>query len=339
MRIAIMGVGSLGTILGAYMSGAGVPVDLIDANAEHVKALNEKGATVVGTVSMNVPVRAMTPDQMEGIYDLVIYMVKQTYNDVALKQLLPHLGENSAVLTLQNGVPEPAVAEVVGKERTMGGTVGWGATYLRPGVSELTSNPANMSMDLGELSGGITDRLKSAQALLNHMCPTLILDNLMGIRWTKLLVNATFSGMSAALGCEFGDILDSEKAMLCIQHIANECIRVGKAASIQMEPLQGFDLGGLLAFETAAEMAPKHAVYEKVWGPHRKLKASMLQDLEKGRRTEIDAINGVVCDFGDRHGVDTPLNDQVVKIVKGLEDGQYMLSFENLELFEVPEMP
>jgi len=338
MRIGIMGVGSMGTILGAYISKAGIPIDLIDANEAHVKALNEKGATVTGTVDFNVPVKAMLPTEMTGIYDLIIYMVKQTYNEVALNQLLPHLNENSVVLTLQNGVPEKAVAKIVGEERTIGGTLGWGATWKGPGVSELTSNPNNMTMELGELNSGVTERLKEIKPILESMCPTVLLDNLMGIRWTKLLVNSTFSGMSAVLGCEFGDILDNDDALTCVKHIANECIKVGRAAGIKMEPMQGFDLGTLLYFDTKAEMDTKDPVYHKMWGPHRKLKASMLQDLEKGNRTEIDAINGVVCDFGKQYGVATPVNEQVVKFVKEIEAGKKSYVFSNLKEFVTPEV-
>ncbi|MBS7526143.1 ketopantoate reductase family protein [Fusibacter paucivorans] len=338
MRIAVMGAGSLGTILGAYITKAGYQIDLIDANAAHVKALNEKGATVVGTVSFNVPVKALMPEEMTGVYDLVIYMVKQTFNETALKQVLAHIDENSIVLTLQNGVPEQAVADVIGEARTIGGTVGWGATWREPGVSELTSNPDRMTMELGEMNGGVTERLKEVQKVLESMCPTLLLENLMGIRWTKLLVNSTFSGMSAALGCEFGDILDDRAALDCVKHIANECIKVGRAAGIKMEPMQGFDIGTLLYFENREQMASNDPVYHNMWGPHRKLKASMLQDLEKGKKTEIRAINGVVCDYGKKYGVATPVNDQVVATVEAIERGEKKYVFENLKSFELPEV-
>lgn len=333
-----MGAGSLGTIIGAYIAKAGVEIDLIDANVEHVKALNENGAKVVGTVEFSAPVNALTPDKMEGIYDIVFYIVKQTYNELALKQLLPHLNESSTVCTLQNGVPELKVAEVIGAERTVGGTVGWGATWIGPGVSELTSNPDKMTFDLGELDGKLTDRIYKIQELLEHMCETIVLDNLTGIRWTKLMVNATFSGMSAALGCTFGDILDNEKALLCVKHIANECIDVSRAMGIKMEPIQGFDLGTLLAFSNKDERDKKDPVYHKMWGPHRKLKASMLQDLEKGRKCEIDAINGVVCEKGRDVQVATPINDKVVEIVTGIQEGKFDYVFTNLEMFEIPKV-
>ena len=334
MRVAIMGVGSLGTIFGAYISKAGKEIDLIDVNKEHVDALNKRGATVIGKVLFNVPVTALTPDQMEGIYDLVFYMTKQTYNETALKQLLPHLGRDSVVCTLQNGLPEPAVAEIVGKERTIGCTVGWGATWIGAGVSELTSDTAHMEFDVGSIDGPVTDKVKLAQEYLQLMCPVNILTNLMGIRWSKLLANSTFSGMSTVLGCTFGDVMDDPRALRCVQYIANEVIHVAQANGVNMELFAGFDLVKLLKFENKEERDRTAEHYPKIFGPHRALKASMLQDLEKGRKCEIDAINGVVCDFGRKVGIPTPANDKVVEIVKGIESGKYKYTFSNVEMFK-----
>ncbi|MCX7915924.1 MAG: 2-dehydropantoate 2-reductase, partial [Verrucomicrobiae bacterium] len=138
MRTAILGAGALGIIIGALMTKNGKQVELIDANKANVDALNANGATVTGYLNLRQPVTAITPDQMSGKYDLVILLTKQTDNDKALPPLLPHLHEESIVCTLQNGIPEETVASFVGRERTIGGAVGFGATWLGPGVSELT---------------------------------------------------------------------------------------------------------------------------------------------------------------------------------------------------------
>ena len=337
MRAAIMGVGSLGTIMGALMTKNGGDVVLIDANKAHVDALNATGAKVVGKLDLTVPVKAITPDEMSGTYDVVFYLVKQTANAIALKQLLPHLGPKSVVCTLQNGVPEDAVAEVIGKERTLGCAVGWGATWRGPGVSMLTSEPDKMTFDLGEMNGVVRERTTEVAALLNLAGKAEIVTNLAGVRWTKLLVNATMSGMSAALGCTFGDVLDNAKALDCAAHIANASLQVAAARGIKMDPIQGFDLTRL-AFATKEERAAKAPIYNALFGPHRLLKASMLQDLEKGNRTEIDAINGVVSDWGARLGVPTPVNDKVVETVKGIEAKKYSYQMSNLDFFAIPEI-
>ena len=141
-RIALMGAGSLGTILGAYIAKGGEQIDLIDVDQAHVEALDRDGAKVVGTVALTVPVHAITPAQMEGEYDLFLYMTKQTYNDTAIPQMAAHLAPEGYICVFQNGIPEDAVAQVIGADHTLGATVGWGATWVGPGVSEATTTPA-----------------------------------------------------------------------------------------------------------------------------------------------------------------------------------------------------
>jgi 2-dehydropantoate 2-reductase len=121
MRIAVMGVGSLGTILGSMLARDGLDVELVDANQDHVDALNSRGAHVEGLMELTTIVEALTPDLMQGLYDLVIYLVKSTYDDMALPQIQSHMGPESMLITLQNGVPEEKVASYIGRERTLGG--------------------------------------------------------------------------------------------------------------------------------------------------------------------------------------------------------------------------
>lgn len=337
MRVALMGVGSIGTIMGAFIYKNGGEITLIDANKEHVDALNQYGATVTGKIEVNVSVKAITPDKMDGIYDIVFYLVKQTYNNSAFSQLLPYLSENSVICTLQNGVPEIAVSEVVGAKRTVGGTVGWGATWLEPGKSMLTSPFDIMTFSVGEIDGSITDRIKKIKEILDLVCDTEIVSNLMGSRWTKLLINATFSGMSVALGCTYGDVLDNPRALKCAKHIANETIRVAEAQGIIMEEFQGHDLTKF-KFDTKEQMQNNTSMYYEVFRPHRALKASMLQDIEKGRKCEIDAINGIISKKGIELGIKTPVNDKLVEIVKKMEEGELPISISNLDLLDLRTM-
>ncbi len=338
MRLAVLGAGSMGTVAGALMTKSGYDVTLVDVNKAHVDAMNESGATITGKMDLTVPVTAITPDQMEGTYDIVFYLVKQTSNEQALTALLPHLHNESIVCTLQNGIPEEAVAHYVGRERVMGCAVGWGAEWLGPGVSELTSDTAKMTFDLGELDGSVKERTKEVAGVMESVCPVVITENLTGTRWTKLIVNATMSGMSVSLGCTYGDILDNEKALTCVAHIGNEALNVAGRLGITTEPLQGIDVG-IIAFKTKDELKSKLPLFDLVFRPHALLKASMLQDIEKGQKTEINAINGVICERGRETGIPTPVNDRVVELVKGMEEGRYSAVFENLEMFKLPPVP
>ncbi|MBQ8015168.1 MAG: hypothetical protein IJ264_03165 [Clostridia bacterium] len=150
-KVAIYGAGSLGTVLGAYMTKNGVDVELVNRNKAHVAALNEKGAHITGTVEMTVPVKAITPDEMSGIYSVIFLMTKQLFNAEVCTFLKPFLAEDGVIVTLQNGIPEPGIAEIIGKEHTMGCAVEWGANLAAPGECVLTSEPDSLSYHMGKM--------------------------------------------------------------------------------------------------------------------------------------------------------------------------------------------
>lgn len=336
MRVAILGAGSLGTVIGALMIKCGKQVDFCDASKEQVDALNEKGATISGCMQINVPVNAFTPAQMRGKYDLVFLLTKQTANPVALSLLLPHLHEDSVVCTLQSGIPEEAVALYVGRERTVGGTVGFGATWVKPGVSVLTSTQEvlqKFAFAIGEMDNVVQSRLSQVEEYLSCVGRTKVVPNLKGIRWTKLLMDAAFSGMSAALGCTFGAVLHDPKAMTCVAYIADECVKVSHAQGIRLVEMQGADME-FFELKNAADIQSKMPLYKKIWGRHVRLKASMLQDLEKGYPSEIDYINGLISRKGREYGVPTPFNDKVVELIQEAQTERSVNIFDSLSRFD-----
>ncbi len=334
MRIALVGAGAMGTIIGALITKGGEDIVLVDVNVPHVEALNEKGARITGHMDLTVPVKAITPGEMEGTYDLVIYLVKTTYDDVALAELLPFIVGDSVVITLQNGVPEERVAAAVGRERTLGGAIGWGANYLEPGVSELTSETEVMTYDIGELDGAETGRIGVVKAVLDKAGQATITTNLVGVRWTKLLANVSMSGLGAALNCTYGDILDNDKAIVAAVSIIVETIKTARALGISMEPMQGVDPGVLIDVIRESEENALNVI-RMVWGRHRDQVASMLQDLRKGIPCEVNTLNGYLSDKSAQAGVPTPVNDKVAEIIRGIQDGTYPLSFDNLDMIEV----
>lgn len=333
MRTAILGAGSMGLVLGAYISKAKEQVDLIDINREHIDELKKNGATIVGTVKMNVPVSAMTNDEVTGKYDLVFLMTKQMYNKSIIESFLPHLNDDAVICTMQNGMPEPSVAEVIGDDRVVGCTIAWGATYIGPGVSELTSESDSLTFDIGTVTGKPNPKMNEIKRLLELMGPTIIVDNFAGARWAKLIINASFSGMSAVMGCTFGEAAADKKSRVCILRIIKECIEVTKALDIRIEPIQGQDVVKLIDYKDKITEMKSLFVIPIVIKKHNLLKASMLQDLEHGRKTEIDAMNGAVSYYGKKAGVPTPYNDKVVEIVHSIENGERTYSYDNLGLF------
>lgn len=331
MRIAIYGAGSLGTVLGAYLAKNGTEADLVNHNKAHVEALREKGAHITGTVDFTVPVHALLPEEMSGKYDIIFLMTKQLRNREILTFLKDFLAEDGLVVTLQNGIPEDSVAEIVGPEHTVGAVVEWGATLSAPGESTLTSSPDSLSFHMGGMPGLPEGSLRRVQEVLEKMCPVMIEENLPGARWSKLLINATFSGLGTVMGGTFGDVtgdpLGREAAIRCMK----EVIDVGRAAGVTFAPVQGKNITALFYWRGPVKKALAKLILPIAMKKHASIEPSMLQDLKKGKPCEVDAINGVVCDAGRRHGVPTPVNDRISALIREIQDGKRKPGRENLK--------
>lgn len=333
-RHAIYGAGSLGTVLGAYITKNGGKIDLINRNKEHVAALREKGATINGTVELNVPVTALTPDEMSGEYDVILLLTKQLHNKEVVTFLKEHLAEDGVIVTLQNGLPEPEIAEIIGENRTMGCVVEWGATLSAPGVCTLTSEPESLSFHMGKMEGITDEKFREVKDLLELMCPVHEEPNLIGARWSKLLINATFSGLGTVVGGVFGDVSENAAARKVAIRCMKECIDVGHAAGAEFAPVQGKNITALFNYKGAVKRAIATLLIPIAMKKHRNIEPSMLQDLKKGKPCEIDAINGIVCAWGKKRGVKTPINDKIVEIVKQCESGALRPCPENIKLFD-----
>ena len=333
MRAAIYGAGSLGTVLGAFITKNGGEIELINRNKPHIEALQRDGAKIVGTVNMVQKVNCYTPDQMSGLYDIIFLMTKQQQNREVVSFLKAYLAPDGVIVTLQNGLPELAVSEIVGENRTLGCTVAWGATMTGPGVVELTSSPDSLTFSLGAMTPEPNPLIGEVRDLLSLMGKVDLDPNFIGSRWSKLLINSAFSGMSTVLGCTFGEAAKDKASRRIVQALIKECIDVCAAGGIKIEPVQGKDAVKLLNYNGPVKKAVSFFIIPIAIRKHAHIKASMLQDIEKGKKTEVDAINGVVCAYGRKTGVPTPMNDKVVEIIHKIEEGELSPSFDNLKFF------
>lgn len=334
MRYAIYGAGSLGTVLGAYVTKSGTPIDLINRNKKHTAALKEKGAHIKGTVDFTVKVNALFPNEMRGKYDVIFLMTKQLLNNEVVNFLKDYLSEEGVIVTLQNGIPEPGIAEIIGNDKTIGCVVEWGATMDEPGESILTSDPDSLSFHMGKMEGVSDKMFNLTKELLEKMCPVYIEDNLLGARWSKLLINATFSGIGTVIGGLFGDVCKDKKAKDVAIRCMKECIDVGRSAGATFAPVQGKDITKLFYYKTPLKRAIAKLILPIAMKKHSQIEPSMLQDLKKDKPCEVDAINGVVCKWGKKMGVKTPINDRIVEIIKKEQNKELPLDISNLKYFD-----
>lgn len=333
MKYAIYGAGSLGTILGAYISKNNVKIDLVNRNRDHIKALKENGAKVVGKVNFTQKVNALYIEEMTDKYDIIFLITKQQNNQEVGLFLKDHLTNNGVVVTLQNGLPEILLEEILGKNKVLGCTVAWGATLKEPGVSELTSDPNALTFSLGAINNQNPIMLQETKKVLELMGPVEVNENFVGVRWSKLLVNSAFSGMSAVLGVTFGEVVKNKEARKYAQALIKECIDVCHASNIKIEPIQGKDVSKLLDYKTKFKKWLGYHIIPIAMKKHYSLRASMLQDLEKGKKCEIEAINGVIIKCAKKVNVNTPYNEKVVEIVSKIENKELTYSLDNLKYF------
>lgn len=343
-KIAVYGAGAMGTVLGALLTKGGLKnVTLITRNREHVAGMKEKGATIVckaENISFTVQVQALLPEEMTEEYDVIFLMTKQRNNAEILEFLLPKLKNDGIVCTTQNGFPEESVGEIIGKERTFGGVASFGATFLGGGMVALTSKIEGMQLQISPLikTQETKEKLELLKEILSYVSRATGNDNfvretenLAGARWSKLAINAAFSGLSVATGLTFGEIAKKRKTRKLALGILRECMDVANATGIQLEPMQGRDMQKLLGGRGKLKTAFALFVLPIAMKKHKKLLSGMLKDVQQGKRCEIDFIDGAVVEAGKRVGVATPLCERVVEIVHGIENGLYEIDYKNTD--------
>ena len=303
MKICILGAGALGSSLGGVLTEAGLDVCLIDTWTEHVNAMNRQGLKLREDFSeRTVKVRAATDCRGIGPADLILVLVKSYHTKEAIKNAGPIIGDQTVVLSFQNGLGnEDILAEVVGKEHVIGGRTFAGGVMLGPG--HVMAGCKGKQTYVGELDGRITERVNEIARQFNQAgLETIISANIVGIMWDKLLINVATGALSGITRLPYGELYQVKEVMDCALEAVSEAIAVAKAMGVKLTITDPKKI-----WLKAAENLPPG------------FKASMLQDIEKGSRTEIESINGSVVRLGERHGVPTPVNKALVGGIKGIE--------------------
>lgn len=333
MKYAIYGAGSLGIVAAAFLKNKKEDVTIIDRNIKSVEAITKNGVKVVGKIDLEEKVKIVLDSKVEEKYDIIFLFTKQIKNEETIKKASQMLSTNGVICTMQNGLPEEDVIKVLGNNRTYGAAVGFGATRLGYGISELTSEVSSMSFSVGNLEGYSDIYLTEIVRILSLIGNVVVERNFIGARFSKLLINSAFSGMSTVCGATFGEVAKNKKSRIIVQGIIKECIDVAKKANIKIEPVQGKDIVKLLDYNNNLKKWFAFKIIPLAIKKHANLKASMLQDIEKGIPTEINSINNIIVEYGKRYNVATPLNKKVVEIICKLEKKELTPSFDNINLF------
>jgi len=333
MKVAIYGTGALGSVIGAGLINGGINIDLIDNDEQQVEAIRKNGIHIIGGKETTVKPNIMYPQEMAPAYDIILLCTKITENNELVPLLKDHLKEDGVIVSLQDGLPEKYISEIVGPQRTMGCTVEWGATLVEPGVCEITSHPDYLSVHVGKMPGVPSGRAMEVRNMLNKVCRVHYENNLIGARWTKLLINCSLSVPNAIIGGTFGDVFDGPKKNqnVCLEAM-KECIKVGHAEGAKLSSVQGEDFVKDFYYYGPITKAIARKRLPYILRNHRNIRSAVLQDVQKGRPSEEDAINGYIVECGKKHGIETPVNAKILEIVHKIQKGDLKIDANNIEL-------
>ena len=244
--------------------------------------------------------------------------MKSPFHRAALEPLAA-TGKVEAFVSLGNGLIQDRMAEIVGADRLFSCIVEWGGTNLGPGrVVRDTIAP----MVVGELDGSERERTRLLARCLEAVGDVRVTRNLRGQIWSKLLVNSTFTGLSAVSGLRYGEVAEHPDGRDAAYAIWAEGAAIGEAEGLALETV--FDV------EPQALVDRDDAALARMMEVAGNTKPSMLQDLEQGRATEVDVVNGGVAQRGREHEIATPFNDRVVELVHAMERGERSPAAEEL---------
>ncbi len=330
MRLLIWGAGAIGGTIGAYLARAGHDVTFVDNAAAHVDAINAQGLAITGPIAtFTVQAPAFTPDKVSGQWETILLAVKAQDTAAATHALAPHLAPDGYVVSAQNGLNELVIAEIVGKARTVGSFVNFGADYMEPGVIMYGGRGAVV---LGELDGARTPRVEALHSALLEFEPnSIITPNIWGFLWGKLAYGAQLF-VTALTNESIADALADPAYRALYIAVAREVMSVATAQAITPEAFNGFNPH---AFMPDADEAVALASLDEMVAHNRKsakTHSGIWRDLAvRKRRTEADAQLGPIVSFGAASGVPTPLTAKTIELVHQIEEGQRPLQLANLD--------
>ena len=337
-RVAIVGVGAIGSLLGGYLIRAGHDVTLIDTWAAHVDEMKSNGLRITAQdEEFTVPVNALHLGEACNIaepFDLVFLSLKSYDTVWASHFILPRLKPTGVVVSAQNSVNDELVAPIVGYTREMGCVVTLGAGMYEPGHALHTSVPSRLAFKLGELTGMTTPRVEALAEMLTAIGPTVVTTNLWGERWGKLATNCMANSLCALTGLSSaGQRLTPGVVDVAIK-IGAEVVKTGKARGVRVEPINGIPAESYEQADNAQMLEEIKTQLAESAGELGEGRPSMLQDVIKGRRTEIEYLNDYVATRGREVDVPTPANDAVTALIKRVERGELKPDLSNMDHLE-----
>ncbi len=321
MKIAVIGAGAVGSVIGGLLSKDGEDVTLI-GRKPHVDAINQNGL-ILEEASGESIIRVKAAENLDFKPDLALLTVKTQDVESSVKKAQSYLS-GVPVVTVQNGVQsDDLVAGVLGRENVISGVITSNNEFFEPGKVWYSNPFGKIAMLIGEPFGTKGNRLQSLSTLLNKAVPTDISENIRGAHWTKLMWNLQ-TAIPAITGLSYQESWQYPQVRELSVKLVKEGLKVIKKAGIKTEDVPGFPLKPL---ETISSLLLKRMAKSLGKVP---VLGSTLQSIRRGSTTEVDYLNGEIVNLGKKMGIPTPANSLIVELVHQVETIGKFLTVDEL---------
>ncbi len=332
-KIAVLGTGANGSCTAADLTKAGYDVTLIDQWPAHVEAMRANGLKInLPDRELHVQVRAYhlcDVCTLNKMFDIVFLVMKAYDTRWACEFIKPYLKPDGLLVGLQNGMMADTIAEIVGPSRTIGCVVELSSELFTPGVVRRNTPPERTWFGLGSLDESTIGRIAEIEALLRNVGKVSVTEDVRSAKWMKLVVNTMCLGPFAIVGLSMADAVKLPGMRELFLRIGAEALDVGEALGHRIEPIFG-----LTPEDMRATNRPVEKMFDKLASDisGRSPRNCVLQDMHKGRYSEVDLINGLVVEEGKRLGRAAPANAMVVELARQIQIGELKPDPSNMAL-------
>jgi 2-dehydropantoate 2-reductase len=327
--IVVWGAGAIGGTIGAYLVRVGHEVLFVDRDADHVAAMNATGLAIRGPIEeFTVRAKAAIPAQVRGTFERIFLCVKAHHTQQATRQIAPHLAADGYIVSFQNGLNEFVIADIVGRESTIGAFINFGADYLEPGVIHFGGRGAFV---LGELDGSTSPRLERLHRDLTAFEPSAIMtDNIVGYLWGKLGYGAMLFA-TALTNASIAEALGAADAQPMLRQLAGEAVAVAQALGVAPLGFNGYDPSAFAPGAAPEAAAASFAAMVAHNANSAKTHSGIWRDLAvRKRKTEVDAQLAPIVQHGRERGLPTPLTAKLIEFIHEIEAGRRQLDWQNI---------
>lgn len=332
-KIAVLGTGANGSCTAADLTQAGYDVVLIDQWPAHVEAMRADGLRVrMPDRELHVPVRAYhlcDVCTLNQTFDIVLLVMKAYDTRWACEFIKPYLAPDGLLVGLQNGMMAETIGEIVGRSRTIGCVVELSSEVFTPGIARRNTPPEKTWFGLGSLDPSMDHRVAEIEEILRHVGKVSITPNVLAAKWMKLVVNTMCLGPFAIVGLSMPEAVKLPGMRELFLRIGAEALDVGQELGYGIEPIFG-----LKPDDIRGSNQPLEKMFDKLASDigGRSPRNCVLQDIHKGRYSEVDLINGLVVEESARLGKSAPANAMVVELTRQIHAGTLKPDPSNMEL-------